>query len=138
MRIYAVVDTNVLISAMLSKNSDSATVQVINRMFLGDVIPLYSNVTMAEYKEVMARKKFNFLPEAVEYILMAIEKFGILVETNQEGIQLPDPKDIPFYEIVLEKKEDSPYLITGNIKHFTKEPFVVTPAEFLAILNNIE
>ncbi len=107
-------------------------------MLAGDIIPLYSNVTMSEYKEVMSRKKFKFLPELVEYLLSAIEKYGILVKPNQEGIELPDPKDVPFYEIVLEKKEDSPYLITGNIKHFTKEHFIVTPAEFLLILNNKE
>ena len=136
MRFYAIVDTNVIVSALLSKNDDSATVQVIERIFSGDVIPLYSNATMAEYREVLARKKFKFVPEIIEYFLSAIEKFRILVEPNQTSVDLPDPKDVPFYEIVLEKKDDFPYLVTGNIKHFTREPFVVTPAEFIAILNN--
>ncbi len=44
----------------------------------------------------------------------------------------PDPKDVVFYEVAL-SKEDA-YLVTGNIKHFPKKPFVVTPAEMLAIL----
>lgn len=136
MAFYAVVDTNVLVSAFLSKNDDSATVQVLRNLLAGDVTPLYSNQTMAEYREVMARRKFKFQPDAVDYVLSAIEKFGILVEPSKTGIVLPDPKDIPFYEIVMEKKDDFPYLVTGNIKHFTKEPFVVTPAEFLRILNS--
>ena len=135
MKYYAVADTNVLVSALLSKKSDSATVLVINRILLGDVIPLYSNETMKEYREVLARPKFKFEPSAVEYILSALERFGIQVEPSQTGIILPDVKDIPFYEIVMERREDNPYLVTGNIRHFTGESFIVTPAEFLKILN---
>lgn len=44
-------------------------------------------------------------------------------------------KDLPFYEVVLEKRKDNAYLITGNIKHFPIEPFIVTPRELLNILN---
>ena len=49
---------------------------------------------------------------------------------------IPDMKDVPFYEVVLEKRNDNAYLVTGNIKHFPKEPFIVTPRELLDILNN--
>lgn len=52
------------------------------------------------------------------------------------GVILPDMKDVPFYEVVLEKRsEDDAYLVTGNIKHFPNEPFIVTAREFLEILN---
>lgn len=57
---YAVIDTNVLISSLLSKNSDSATVLLVGRMISGDLIPVYSTDTMNEYTEVLQRKKFNF------------------------------------------------------------------------------
>ena len=33
-------------------------------------------------------------------------------------------------------KEDS-FLVTGNIKHFPKKPFIVTPAEMLTIINEM-
>lgn len=46
---------------------------------------------------------------------------------------LPDLKDLPFYEVVMEKRDDGAYLVTGNIKHFPKEPYIVTPREFLDI-----
>ena len=134
MKYYAVVDTNVLVSALLSSKSDTATVLVFNKIILGDVIPLYSNKTMKEYREVLARRKFKFDVEVVDYVLSAIENFGILVEPSPTGVMLPDMKDVPFYEIVMERTEDDPYLITGNIKHFTDERFVVTPAEFLKII----
>ena len=134
MKYYAVVDTNVLVSALISSKSDTATVLVFNKIILGDVIPLYSNKTMKEYREVLARRKFKFDAEVVDYVLSAIENFGILVEPSPTGVILPDMKDVPFYEIVMERIEDDPYLVTGNIKHFTDERFVVTPAEFLKII----
>lgn len=43
-------------------------------------------------------------------------------------------KDLPFYEVVLEKRDSDTYLGTGNIKHFPKEPILVTPRELLDIL----
>ena len=135
MRYYAVVDTNILVSALLSKKDDAATVQVFQRILAGDVIPLYSNETMSEYREVLARRKFKFDRELIDYVLTAIEKFGILVTPSPSGVVLPDLDDLPFYEIVMERLDDNPYLVTGNIKHFTKEWFVVTPSEFLEIIS---
>lgn len=132
---YAVVDTNVLVSALLTKNDDAATVQVLRKIFAGDVIPLYSVETMAEYREVLARRKFRFDKDLVDYVLLAIEKFGILINPSPTAVTLPDMDDLPFYEIDMERIEDDPYLVTGNIKHFTKESFIVTPAEFLEIIS---
>ena len=45
----------------------------------------------------------------------------------------PDPKDIVFYEVAM-SAEDS-FLVTGNLKHFPKKPFVVSPAEMVEIIN---
>ena len=47
-----------------------------------------------------------------------------------------DTKDLVFYEVAL-SSEDS-YLVTGNIKHFPKEPFIVTPAEMIHIIESLE
>lgn len=50
-------------------------------------------------------------------------------------IVLPDPKDRVFYEVVLEeRKTEDAYLVTGNIKHFPIETFVVTPRKMLDII----
>ena len=38
-------------------------------------------------------------------------------DPSPSGITLPDMKDVPFYEVVLEKRDDNAYLVTGNIKH---------------------
>lgn len=132
---YAVIDTNVLVSALLSNKEDTATVQVLKKVISGEIIPAYSNAIIKEYREVLSRKKFGFSGEIIEYFLSAIEKYGILVYPSPSGITLPDRKDLPFYEVVLEKRDDEAYLVTGNIKHFPKELFIVTPRELLQILS---
>ena len=133
---YAVIDTNVLVSALLSSKDDTATVQVLGKVITGEIIPVYSNVITKEYREVLSRKKFGFSGDLIEYLMSAVEKYGIRVDPSPSGITLPDMKDVPFYEVVLEKRDDNAYLVTGNIKHFPKEPFIVTPRELLDILNN--
>ena len=101
MKCYAVIDTNVLVSALLSSSDESATVQILERL--------------------------------LEYII----KFGIPVEPTPTGVQLPDMKDLPFYEIVMEQQVGDTYLITGNLKHFPKHTYIVTARQMLDILNEI-
>ena len=55
---YAVIDTNVLISALLSKNSTSATVKVYDAIADGLLTPLYHRDILQEYEEVLRRPKF--------------------------------------------------------------------------------
>lgn len=133
---YAVIDTNVLVSALLSSKDDAATVQVVSRMLRGEIIPIYSNVITEEYRNVLCRRKFGFEEKPIDYLLTSVEKYGILVDPSPSGITLPDMKDIPFYEVVLEKRDYGAYLVTGNTKHFPKKPFVVTPRELLNLLDH--
>ena len=51
--IFAVFDTNVLIASLLSKHSDTATVQVVNAITTNKIIPLYNYEILAEYDEVL-------------------------------------------------------------------------------------
>ncbi len=133
---YAVIDTNVLVSALLSSHDDAATVQIINKIYDGIIIPVFSNEILAEYNQVLRRKKFHFSEELVCTLLDSITSLGELISPSPSGEILPDMKDLPFYEVVLEKQDDDAYLITGNIKHFPTMPFVVTAREFLSILES--
>lgn len=135
---YAVIDTNVLVSALLSSNEDAATVQVVARMLTGDITPVYSGAIMAEYRQVLKRRKFGFSQGVVNELLLSMTRFGLLVEPTPSGVVLPDMKDLPFYEVVLEKRDDDAYLVTGNTRHFPKAPFVVTARQLLNILENKE
>jgi putative PIN family toxin of toxin-antitoxin system len=135
MLFYAVIDTNVLVSALLSSHKDAATVLVVGKLFSGEVIPLFSDEIIKEYNEVLRRKKFHFSEDAVSILLQTIEKYGEHIVPTPTGELLPDMKDLPFYEVVVEKKEDNAYLVTGNMKHFPTKPFIVTAKEFLDIIN---
>jgi len=130
---YAVIDTNVIVSAMYTHNPESPTKLILDSIFQGDVIPLYDEEIIKEYREVLSRRQFPFKPENISDVINAVERFGIdpgRKAANAEAF--PDPKDIVFYEVAL-SKEDS-FLVTGNTKHFPKTPIVVTPAAFLEIL----
>ena len=132
---YAVIDTNVIVSALISNHADTATVQLVSRLIIGEIIPVYSDEIMHEYREVLSRKKFRFEQDMINYILLAVEKYGIMVEPSATGVNLPDMKDLPFYEVVMEKRDDGAYLVTGNLKHFPTKPFIVTAREMLDILD---
>ena len=131
-KIYAVIDTNVIVSALYSHKTNAATILVLNYLTQGVLQPLVNNEILAEYKEVLFRKKFNFSPKLVMEWLQFFETYGISTERTTTAEKFIDEKDIVFYEVTL-SVEDS-FLITGNKKHFPQTPHVVSPAEMIAIL----
>lgn len=131
---YAVIDTNVLISALLSKNEDSATVRVMDAVFDGRITPLYHPDIMAEYDEVLHRKKFRFQEKLIQTVLRAVRQFGVEVFPRPTGTVLADMDDLIFYEVAMEKRTDNAYLVTGNQKHYPIRRFIVTPAEMMEII----
>ena len=135
MKCCAVVDTNVLVAALLSKRDDSATVRVIRAMISGEFIPLYHEDILAEYEDVLHRKKkYDLSESAIQTVLNAIRRFGIEVFPKPTGEIFIDEDDIIFYEVAMEKRDDNAYLVTGNMKHYPVREFIVTPAEMVAIL----
>ena len=132
MKCCAVVDTNVLVAALLSKRDDSATVRA---MISGEFIPLYHEDILAEYEDVLHRKKkYDLSEKAIQTVLNAIRRFGIEVFPKPTGEIFIDEDDIIFYEVAMEKRDDNAYLVTGNMKHYPVRDFIVTPAEMIAIL----
>lgn len=59
MKFMVVIDTNVLVSALLSKHDDAATVQILNLVFDGTIIPVYNAEILDEYCNVLHRKNLN-------------------------------------------------------------------------------
>ena len=138
MKCCAVVDTNVLVAALLSKRNDSPTVRVIRAMISGEFIPLYHKEILAEYEDVLHRKKKYDLSEAaIQIILNAIRHYGIEVFPRPTGEIFVDEDDIIFYEVAMEKRDDNAYLVTGNMKHYPVRAFIVTPAEMMDILDKL-
>ncbi len=134
MEYYAVIDTNVLISVLLSKNESAATVRVLDAVFEGKIIPLYHKDILNEYAEVLHRKKFRLQEEVIQVVLGAIREYGIEVFPQPTGAILIDMDDLIFYEVAMEKRDDDAYLVTGNQKHYPFTDFIVTPAEMMEII----
>lgn len=135
-KIYAVIDTNVLVSALLSRFKDTTTVRLMQLLILGDIIPVYNDEIIEEYYTVLTREKFRFPSTLVEEVLQVIRKFGINSSRKETSEFFLDPKDIVFYEVAL--SVDGSFLVTGNTKHFPKKSYVVTPAELLQIINEMK
>ena len=135
MTIYAVFDTNVLVSALLSKRPDSAVVLTLETLLKKEVTPLYNTEILDEYSAVLSREKFKFPKELIDKLLKHIKDEGIASERVSSNESFSDTDDIVFYEIALSKEKT--FLITGNGKHFPKTPIVVSPAEFLKILKKM-
>ena len=57
MKYYAVIDTNVLVSAMLKW--DSVPGNVLELVYSGTIIPLLNQQIVKEYREVLAHPRFR-------------------------------------------------------------------------------
>ena len=134
MKRYAVIDTNVLVSAMLKWSSVPGN--IIEFAFSGVIIPVLNERIVSEYREVLMREKFHLTKEIVDDVIQALEDQGEYIDTDNMDYELLEPKDVAFYAIVMEKrKEEDTYLVTGNIKHFPQVSYVVvTPKEMLDII----
>lgn len=133
MKFYVVIDTNVLISAVLKHHSYPGAIMEFIKD--GTIIPLINDQIIAEYKDVLLRPKFKFSAESVDELLSAITKEALIIEEDHIDIDLPDEKDRVFYEVTMKSNEDrDSMLVTGNMKHFPIEPFIVTPKELCDII----
>ena len=133
MKYYAVIDTNVLVSALLKW--DSVPGNVLHFTITGVVTPVLNEDILREYREVLLRKKFHFPESIVDAILDNLAAQAVFINEEKLDVNLPDPKDVVFYEVVMEeRKNQDAFLVTGNLKHFPVERFIVTPRQFLDIL----
>ena len=130
--IYAVIDTNVIVSAYITKNLSASTSKVWAAVLQGKITPVYSDEIIDEYSEVLHRKKFGIPENLIKWAIDRIIMNGIHGDRVPSTEYFPDPKDVVFYEVAISKEDTS--LVTGNKKHFPNNPIVVTPAEMVEIL----
>ena len=123
-----VLDTNILVSSLLRSGPPA---EIIDLVADGRIIPFYNDFILQEYWDVLLREKFGFSSFLVTRLINDIAKSGIAVECQQASrIKIADEDDRVFYDTAVESQA---YLITGNIRHFPSEKFIVSPAQFLSI-----
>lgn len=77
---YAVIDTNVIVSALITKRPESPVLQVMQRIFSGRVCALVNEEILAEYKEVLSRPKFELQAETIETVIAELQKHCMNVD----------------------------------------------------------
>ena len=131
--IRAVIDTNVLVSAMISSDGNEALlVMAINQ---GLVVPCYSAEILEEYSEVLLRPRFSFPLGEVDALLDMLRRQGHCLDPVRVTRVSPDPGDDKFIACALVAKAN--FLVTGNKRHFPKSisgPKLVNAAELLEFI----
>lgn len=136
MMLYAVIDTNVLVSALL--NMDSNPGRVLLSVLSGKTALFLNEEIMSEYRNVLAREKFHFPADLVEVVLRRLADCSVFVSSSPEDYpEVGDPKDRCFYAVTMSGRESvDVFLVTGNMRHFPVKPFVITPSQFAAMLQS--
>jgi len=124
--IKVVVDTNVLVSALLSPEGNPA--KILSLVLNNKLMLCFDSSIILEYEDVLSRKKFSFKPQDVAALIYTINQLGVSFVRIPSKFEFIDEADRKFFEAAL---SSNAYLITGNTKHFPKESFVVSPSVFI-------
>ncbi|MCF0223083.1 MAG: putative toxin-antitoxin system toxin component, PIN family [Fibrobacter sp.] len=137
-KIYAVIDTNVIISALITKNANSATLKVLDAFYKGCFQAVAHEDIIAEYNDVLSRGKFSIPDSLRTQIINTFKQNAIFLQGVSSDDVVSDPKDVIFYEVTLEAQSrfKNSYLVTGNAKDFPVRTFVISPADFLDLIQN--
>src|SRR5208283_2076913 len=113
--VRAVIDTNVLVSALL--NEDGKPAQVIKKVYNGEIYPVTSNDVFMEYEEVLNRPGFKFASDEIKIILEFFRK-TVFTAKKPDFKTMNIPHDDAYFAAAA-KQGLSEYIITGNKKHFS-------------------
>jgi putative PIN family toxin of toxin-antitoxin system len=116
----AVIDTNVVVSGVLTRLAISPTARILDGMLSGRFRYLLSIELLAEYRDVLLRPKIrrrHGLSEAdVDVLLTEIAANGLVLELEQSGRNRRRGGDEHLWELVAAAAGDSAVLVTGDQK----------------------
>jgi putative PIN family toxin of toxin-antitoxin system len=128
--IRAVIDTNVLVSGMLS--GDGPPGAILGLTLRGLIMPVFNGQILAEYDRVLHRPRFGFVIPEIRSIIDTIEGIGLETQEGAWPEALPDRDDEKF--LVAAAAGDA-VLITGNLRDFPaparRHVAVLSPRQFL-------
>jgi putative PIN family toxin of toxin-antitoxin system len=112
--IRAVIDTNVLVSALIAPSGNEALILLAIRQ--GLIRPYFSAEILQEYAEVLARPKFAFPPDEIEALMALMRSQGEAVLPNLLPSGSPDPTDEKF--LACARTAAVEFIVTGNKRDF--------------------
>lgn len=136
---YAVVDTNILVSAALAKDRlQSVPYAVFQGISKHLFTPIVDENIVEEYCEVMSRSKFRWNVSYGQRFVDEILKYAINEPVAPTDFTLPDVDDRIFYDVAFAHRDKNAYIVTGNIKHFPNVPFTISARNFLDLINPVQ
>ena len=124
-----VLDTNVLVSGLISAKGPPG--RLIDAVLARRLQIAFDDRILQEYKDVLARPKFQFKPAYVTALWEILPFQCHLVAMPVDGLQASDPGDTKFLEVAA--ATESKILVTGNARHYPQKSrrdiVILTPAE---------
>ena len=133
---FVILDTNVIVSALLTNNKESPPSIILEKVYKGKIKLVYNGYIINEYIEVLKRRKFKIKNEVIESLITVIYREGVFINPLSYLGSLIDEKDRMFYETFLSVNYYGCYLITGNLKHFPKDKFILSRREYINLFIN--
>jgi len=109
-----VVDTNVLVSACWKPDGLEAGAVALG--LAGAYTVCISSPILAEYQDVMARKKLQALSDRAAALLSGLERVAVRYDSAVRIDAARDEDDNRFLECAFSAEAN--YLITGNLRHY--------------------
>lgn len=131
--IRVVIDTNILVSALL--RSDSLPAAVWMFALTGRVQICVSDSVFAEYDAVIRRPHLKRAPGVIQGALDSVRTLGHWVKPTAPVRECSDPDDNIFLECADAAEAD--YLVTGNQRHFPdlwKKTRIISARELVELL----
>jgi putative PIN family toxin of toxin-antitoxin system len=133
-KMLIVLDTNVLVSGLLKKNSKPA--KILDLVTDGKIQVAVDQRILSEYRQVLARPKLKITATNARAVLVYISIAGLSVSApplDLQDVVIQDLMDLPFAEVAVAVMAQA--VVTGNTKHFLFLTGlgieVLTPNEFL-------
>ena len=111
-----VIDTNVLVSALLSPKGTAA--KLMEDVFDNAYETVVTNSIIEEYIDVLNRPKFRIDKDIIEFVVQWFKDNSLWVEVDEDDYpkeEMPDPDDAVFY---VTARCTGSLLVTKNIKHY--------------------
>ena len=139
MTLRVVIDTNVVISAILFGGTPGALIPLWKN---GRIQPILGKDIFNEYLRVLAYPKFELTENEIAYLLYQelLPYFEVIDVTPEKTFVPRDPTDDKFICCALKARAEM--IISGDVHLLSLEKFgtirVVTPAQFLKLFLNTD
>jgi putative PIN family toxin of toxin-antitoxin system len=124
--IKTVLDTSVLVSALLTADGDPA--RILDMILNGSALICYDSRIIREYSAALSLPELPFRPRDAGVLLDTVTRIGISVLAEPLKMRFSEAADKKFFEVA---QSAGAYLVTGNNRHYPENKSALSPAEFM-------